>query len=160
MKKVPNNPLSVFILEHAGLLVQLKKLNTTAKSIEIKGLSPKSINTVNVVLSILEAEITQHNKIEENALFPVLEKHVEGPTQILREEHKLMFKSFTQLHAALNHVKNGKVNSVLLNELVKSIREVVQVFVNHIHKENYILFPLLNKYLTKDELKTVARKMV
>ncbi|MDI6779209.1 MAG: hypothetical protein QME25_03300 [Bacteroidota bacterium] len=48
--------------------------------------------------------------MEEKALFPILEKHIEGLTQILREEH--------------------------------------------------ILFPLLKKYLTKDELKTVARKMV
>lgn len=80
MKKSPNNPLSVFIREHAGLLVQLKKLNTAAKSIEIKGLSRKSLNTVNVVLLILE----------------------------------LMFNSFTQLHVALNHVKKGKVTSVII----------------------------------------------
>jgi hemerythrin-like domain-containing protein len=36
----------------------------------------------------------------------------------------------------------------------------VQIFVNHIHKENHILFPLVQKFLTKDALREVARRMV
>jgi iron-sulfur cluster repair protein YtfE (RIC family) len=31
--------------------------------------------------------------------------------------------------------------------------------VNHIHKENHILFPLVQKFLTKDALREIARRM-
>jgi hemerythrin-like domain-containing protein len=37
---------------------------------------------------------------------------------------------------------------------------MVQLLVNHIHKENYILFPLVQKFLTRDALREVARRMV
>jgi hemerythrin-like domain-containing protein len=38
-------------------------------------------------------------------------------------------------------------------------RRVIQIFVNHIHKENHILFPLVQKFLTKDALREVARRL-
>jgi iron-sulfur cluster repair protein YtfE (RIC family) len=48
----------------------------------------------------------------------------------------------------------------VLEELEEVSKVVVQLFVNHIHKENHILFPLVQKFLTKDALREIARRMV
>jgi len=47
-----------------------------------------------------------------------------------------------------------------VRELAMIGKNVVQIFVNHIHKENYILFPLVQEFLSKYELREVARKMI
>ena len=39
-------------------------------------------------------------------------------------------------------------------------QRVIQLFVNHIHKENYVLFPLVQQFLTKEELREIAREML
>ncbi len=155
------NPLAIFISEHADLLVHLLKLNSVTKSIKKNGLSKKSLDIIAHVMATLEYEIGHHNKLEEDALFPILEKHVEGPTQLLKDEHKQMFISFAKLYKVFNKVNKAKINTKKDVELLTtSTQEVVHIFVNHIHKENYILFPLLKRFLTKEELHKIAEKMI
>lgn len=153
------NPLIIFINEHTELLVNLKKLNHLNQAIKNYGFTVKSLKAVDDILKKLEHEISHHNKLEERALFPVLEKYVEGPTTLLKEEHKLMKNKFKRLHNVIRKAKMEKVTSVHFDELTLSIGEVIQVFVNHIHKENYILFPLLNRFFTTNELNKIAKKM-
>lgn len=153
------NPLVVFIQEHSSLLLLLKKLNAAAQSIEKEGVRTKSIKTINDVIKVLAEEIGHHNVMEEEALFPVLEQYVEGPTKLLIEEHKLMKKRFLSLQKTLAQAQLPTASKLISQKLVANIRETVQVFVNHIHKENYILFPLLKRFLSKEELQKVASKM-
>ena len=155
----PVNPLTLFIQEHSKLLTHLKKLNVLSYSIGKKGISKRTLQTIDGVLKILESEVSVHNRLEEKALFPVIEKQVEGPTWILREEHRLMKISFEKLRKVIVRINKLKVASVQAEELTEPIREVVLIFVNHIHKENYMLFPLLNRYFTRDELNKIAKKM-
>ncbi|MDP2208116.1 MAG: hemerythrin domain-containing protein [Bacteroidota bacterium] len=153
------NPLVVFIQEHSSLLLLLKKLNAAAQSIEREGVKTKSVKTINDVIKVLEEEISHHNVMEEEALFPVLEQYVEGPTELLVDEHKLMKKKFLILKKTLAQTQLPNASKLISQKLVINIRETVQVFVNHIHKENYILFPLLKRFLSKEELDKVASKM-
>lgn len=158
MSKI-KNPLIIFINDHTELLDNLKRLNNINQVIKKYGFTGKSLKALDDVLKKLDHEISYHNKLEEIALFPVLEKYVEGPTILLKEEHKLMQKSFKRLHNVIRKAKKENVTSVHFDELTLSIGEVIQVFVNHIHKENYILFPLLNRFFTTDELNKIAKKM-
>ncbi|MDI6803087.1 MAG: hemerythrin domain-containing protein [Bacteroidota bacterium] len=153
------NPIVVFIQEHSSLLLILKKLNAAAQSIEKEGVKTKSIKTINDVIKVLEEEIIHHNVMEEEALFPVLEQYVEGPTELLVDEHKLMRKKFLNLKKTLAQAQLPKASKLISQKLVLNIRETVHVYVNHIHKENYILFPLLKRFLSKEELDKVASKM-
>lgn len=153
------NPLVVFIQEHSSLLLHLKKLNVAALSIEKDGVKIKSVKTIIDVIKVLEEEVGHHNVMEEEALFPVLQQYVEGPTELLIDEHKLMRKKFLNLKKTLAQVQKQKASKLISQKLVSNIRETVHVFVNHIHKENYILFPLLNRFLSKKELEKVASKM-
>lgn len=153
------NPLVVFIQEHSSLLLHLKKLNAVANAIEKEGVKIKFVKTINDVINVLEEEISHHNVMEEEALFPVLEQYVEGPTELLINEHRLMKKKFLSLQKTLAQVQNPKTSKLISQKLVTDIRGTVQVFVNHIHKENYILFPLLKRFLSKEKLEEVASKM-
>ncbi len=154
------NPIVVFIQEHSRLLLLLKKLNATAQSIEKEGVKTKSVKTIIAVIKVLEEEISYHNVMEEEALFPVLEQYVEGPTELLIDEHKLMKKKFLNLKKTLAQTQLPNASKLISQKLAINIRETVQVFVNHIHKENYILFPLLKRFLSKEELDKVASKMM
>ncbi len=154
------NPLVVFIQEHSRLLLLLKKLNATAQSIEKEGVKTKSVKTIIAVIKVLEEEISYHNVMEEEALFPVLEQYVEGPTELLIDEHKLMKKKFLNLKKTIAQTQLPNASKLISQKLAINIRETVQVFVNHIHKENYILFPLLKRFLSKEELDKVASKMM
>ena len=115
---------------------------------------------MNGALKFIEEEVSVHNHKEEAALFPVLERYVEGPTKIMRNDHKQLRKGFIQLSKAISAVNRNRDSFSAIKRLRTVATSVVQAFVNHIHKENYILFPLVQKLLTKDELREVAKKMI
>ena len=60
----------------------------------------------------------------------------------------------------MERVASNRTSAKAAETLVAISTAVVQLFVNHIHKENHILFPLVQKFLTKDALREVARRMV
>jgi hemerythrin-like domain-containing protein len=78
----------------------------------------------------------------------------------MRKDHKTLRREFQRLKKAVDRVSKKPSSQTAASELLETARVVVQIFVNHIHKENYILFPLVQKFLTKDALREVARRMV
>ena len=60
----------------------------------------------------------------------------------------------------MRRLERDTSNTTVARDLARVSRGMVQLFVNHIHKENHILFPLVQKFLTKDALREVARRML
>ncbi len=167
MKGAPSHPLTdhidpiaQFMQEHDQALVQLSSLNKAARSIAENGFTPDAYRRILSALSFIEDEVSVHNKSEEEALFPVLERYVEGPTRLMREDHKILRKEYHRLRRAIRKVSQKRKSKQAATELSAVAQILIQHFVNHIHKENYILFPLVQKFLTKDALREVARRMV
>ena len=154
------DPIAQFMQEHDKALVQLSSLNKATKSIASDGFSPDAYRRILSALEFMEEEVSVHNKSEEEALFPVLERYVEGPTNIMREDHKVLTREFRRLRRAVQRIAKNRQSRTAAKELANISQGVVQLFVNHIHKENHILFPLVQKFLTKDALREVARRMV
>lgn len=154
------DPIAQFMQEHDKALVQLASLNKATRSIAEDGFSPDAYRRVLTAVEFIEEEVSVHNKSEEDALFPVLERYVEGPTQLMREDHKELKKGFVKLRRAIDKVAANRGSKKAATDLSAVSRSVVQLFVNHIHKENHILFPLVQKFLTKDALREVARRML
>ena len=146
--------------EHDQALVQLSSLNKAARSFEEIGFTPDAYRRILLALDFIELEVSVHNKSEEEALFPVLERYVEGPTKVMRDDHKELKKEFIRLRRAVNKIGKRRRDKVAAAELASISKTIVQRFVNHIHKENHILFPLVQKFLTRDALREVARRMV
>jgi hemerythrin-like domain-containing protein len=154
------DPIAQFMLEHDKALVQLASLNKATRSIADHGFTQDAYRRIIAALEFIEDEVRVHNKSEEEALFPVLERYVEGPTQLMREDHKVLSKEFLRLRRAVDRVARRRNDKAAAQGLFQVSRGMVQLFVNHIHKENHILFPLVQKFLTKDALREVARRMV
>jgi hemerythrin-like domain-containing protein len=155
-----NDPIARFLQEHDTALVQLSTLNKAARGVSERGFSPDIHRRFTRALAFLEEEVSVHNKSEEEALFPVLERYVEGPTILMREDHKILKREFRRLRKAYDKAAADETNAQAAEDLRTIALAVVQIFVNHIHKENHILFPLVQKFLTKDALREVARRML
>jgi hypothetical protein len=158
--KAVNDPIAQLMQEHNEALDQLKILNKASLAFSQNGFATKYFKQILGALKFIEQEVKQHNKREEEALFPILERYVEGPTRIMRNDHKKLWKGFTELRECVKRVEKNKDSFSAIKKLTTTSSRVVQLFVNHIHKENYILFPLVQKFLSKEELREVAKKML
>lgn len=154
------DPIARFMQEHDDALLKLAMLAKATRSIAENGFSEDAYAKVLLALEFINEEVSVHNKSEEDALFPVLERYVEGPTQLMRQDHKILKKEFGRLRTAVSRVAKARTDIKAANDLSVTAKRIVQLFVNHIHKENHILFPLVQKFLTKDALREVARRMV
>ena len=154
------DPIAQLMQEHDEALLHLSSLSKATQHIAENGFSPQRYAVVLEALRFIEEEVSVHNKSEEDALFPVLERYVEGPTTLMRQDHKEMKKKFQQLRRAVRKVGSNRFDPKAAKDLQAVSRVIIQMFVNHIHKENHILFPLVQKFLTKDALREVARRML
>ncbi len=82
------DPIARFMQEHDQTLLQLAALNRATRSLAEHGWSEDAFRRATGSVRFLEEEIGTHNSREEEALFPVLEKYVEGPTAMMRAEHR------------------------------------------------------------------------
>ncbi len=158
--KLHIDPIARFMQEHDKALVQLSSLSKATRSVAEQGFSVEAYRRILTAMEFIEDEVSLHNKREEEALFPVLERYVEGPTRLMRDDHKILKKEFVRLRRAVTRLAKNRKSEQAAATLAEVSRGMIQIFVNHIHKENHILFPLVQKFLTKDALREVARRMV
>jgi hemerythrin-like domain-containing protein len=154
------DPVAQFMQEHDIALQHLASLNRAIRHLEENGCSPSVLRRIEAGLVFIHEEVSIHNSREEEALFPVLERYVEGPTDVMRREHRLLQRRYTRMKNATERLKARPASRQAAHELSTRALAVVQLLVNHIHKENQILFPLVRKFLTRDALREVARRMV
>ncbi len=154
------DPIAQLLQEHNDALLQLKNLNRAVQAFSQDGYSTKQFRAIKAALKFIEEEVSVHNLKEEKALFPVLERYVEGPTKLMKQDHRRLKKGFYRLSEAIHAVNVSRDSFSAIRRLRDVANEVVQSFVNHIHKENYILFPLVQRFLSRDELREIARKMI
>ena len=154
------DPISQLMREHDKALLELKKLNKAVLALSADGYSSKHFRQIESALRFVEEEVGVHNRREEKALFPILERYVEGPTEIMKKDHRRLRRGFTRLALAVRRVRKRRDSFTAIRELQAVARTVVRDFVNHIHRENYVLFPLVRRFLTKEALRQVARRML
>jgi hemerythrin-like domain-containing protein len=153
------DPIARFMQEHSVTLLQLSALNRASRELEERGFSAEAFGRVLTALDFLQEEVGHHNAREEKALFPVLDRYVEGPTSVMRLEHKTLKRELRRLKTSVKAVAQKHSSKRAIKEMRAQSGLVVQQFVNHIHKENNILFPLVQKFLTQDALREIARRM-
>ena len=158
--KATADPIAQLMQEHDDALLQLKVLSRAVTIFAEDGFSSKYFSQIKGAMKFIEEEVSVHNHKEEAALFPILERYVEGPTRMMRNDHKKLKKGFHQLRDAIRKIERNHDSFAAIKQLKVIAKSVVQLFVSHIHKENYILFPLVQQFLSKDELREVARKML
>jgi hemerythrin-like domain-containing protein len=154
------DPIAQLLREHNEALLQLKNLKKAVAAVAADGYSISRFRQIRSALKFIEEEVGIHNRREEEALFPVLERYVVGPTKLMREDHRRLRKGFRRLDAAVKRFMQNRDSFSAVRKLRDTAGDVVHLFVNHIHQENYILFPLVQRFLTRDELREIARRMI
>ncbi|MBB6063352.1 hypothetical protein HNP65_001822 [Thermosipho japonicus] len=94
---------------------------------------------------------------EENVLFSVIEKHgIEKPPMVMWKEHDV----FRTLRKELKQLKeNRQINFKDLKEKLWNISTaMVDLILNHIYKEHFVLFPSALETITDEEWKTIREE--
>lgn len=154
------DPIALLMKEHEDALTKLQLLKKSAADIKKKGYSEKSFKALLKAVEYVDEEVRVHNKHEEDALFPIVERYVDGPTSVLRDDHVRMAKIYKKLSYSIKAMKDNPDDKIARQELVESAEDIVQLMVNHIHKENHILFPMVKRFCSKEELREVAKKLL
>jgi hemerythrin-like domain-containing protein len=153
------NPVEALTQDHDEALRRLRVLDTGARGLS-EGGDSEALKMVTQVLEFLDTDIRQHMRLEEEALFPVLERRIGGgggPIAVMLGEHEDLWAKVAELQqavAALN--TNGGVQQQ--QQAARVAGYIVQLLEAHIHKENTILFPMAQQALTPEEIAEVCRK--
>lgn len=154
------DPIALLMKEHEEALSRLHRLKKDAHDLKKKGYSEKTFKSLLKAVEYVDEEVRVHNKHEEDALFPVVERYVDGPTSVLRDDHAKMAKIYKKLNYSIKALKENHDDATSRLELCDSAEEIVQLMVNHIHKENQILFPMIQRFCTKEEIREIAKKLL
>ncbi len=157
---VNRDPIALLMKEHEEALIKLHRLKKDAQELKKKGYSEKIFKSLLKAAEYVDEEVRVHNKHEEDALFPIVERYVDGPTSVLREDHAKMSKIYKKLNYSIKALKENHDDKTSRQELCESAEEIVQLMVNHIHKENQILFPMIQRFCTKEEIREIAKKLL
>ena len=121
-----------------------------------------------------DSELLVHNKKEEKILFPLLHKRLieagehsvgENPMtaiDVMEDDHikfiQLGTLTFNLLGLA-TRIKDSGSKIFVLNTAYENGRELIELLKLHIYREDHTLFPLAQKYLTKEEFETMDIEM-
>ena len=100
-----------------------------------------------------------HHAKEEDALFPTLERRAVNPqgctVQSLKNEHEQGRILATSLSDAIGKYKTG--DPTAKNKISAAIRSSIELYNDHIWRENILLFPAAEKALNESELNDATK---
>ena len=150
------HPLFTLMTEHTTLLEFVDELHSLASAL-VSGereSTPEFISRVRQLIGFFE-ESESHYLREENALFPVIEKHgLTGPPAAMWSEHQdihtLERSIFSLKFESDERLKNN------LEKLAKLSLDLANQLASHFNKENNILFPASLRLFEKAEWGSVV----
>jgi PAS domain S-box-containing protein len=155
----PGHPINILMEEHKILLKHAERLETLVKMIDeacdivYVGDALKEIQ--NIVKDFGDSE--NHYLREENALFPIMEKHgITEPPAIMWSEHN-------QIREIKKNLRNlvEKWNTMpfadFKTKLDEAAKPVCSLLPSHYYKENNILFPAALQVITNREWEKIRK---
>ena len=139
--------------EHKVILRMVKVLNAMHKRLESGGHVDTAALT-EVLDFFREFADKSHHAKEESVLFPTLEKHgvrSQGcPIGTLTGEHKQGRALMTALNDSIDKYAKGVPTAK--TTICATIKAAIDLYTDHIWREDYLLFPMTEKVLLKPEL--------
>ncbi|MBO8160703.1 MAG: DUF438 domain-containing protein [Thermosipho sp. (in: Bacteria)] len=147
------HPIHILVKEHEFMQNEVTNFKSLVDQIYSKN------NFSDAMLLILKIQNFTENfenfefyfQKEENALFPILEKHgIEKPPMVMWKEHDI----FRDLRKRLKNLRNKENHDnfeIFKNSIWKIATGMIELILNHIHKEHSILFPSALETITEKE---------
>lgn len=152
------NPIEELQTEHRAIESSLKILSAICDRIEQENIlaNPEHIDGL-IDFFRTFADQCHHGK-EETQLFPALEargvQRDGGPIGVMLTEHEAGRAFVRDMAVSMSQYREG--NSEALMRLVHNARSYIDLLVNHIRKEDGVLFPMADQKLTEETQQRIA----
>lgn len=153
------DPIDILLNEHTVALQYLQRLRDATEHIKVHGFSYDAFQKIEEAIHYINLEIRHHNEKEERYLFPLLERHIKTPPEVMRSEHRDLWKELDRLQECIKDVEESRIHSNTVRELIHCCTSIVNMLTAHITKENNVVFPMTKQLLTKEEYLQLQRDM-
>ncbi|MCC6383919.1 MAG: hemerythrin domain-containing protein [Bacteroidia bacterium] len=169
-------PIQIFMNEHKNAIAKIEKFEKALVQFKTNGYKlDKAINdTFKEFFNFFDNNLLPHNSKEEKELFPLLHKRLieigehgigkNPPTAIdvMEDDHikfiQLGALTFNFLGLA-TRLKDETSRIFVLDTAYENGRELIELLKLHIYREDYTLFPLAQKHITKEEFAAIEKEM-
>jgi hemerythrin-like domain-containing protein len=140
--------------QHRGAEAMLAKLAAGVRRVQLEGVKgPGVLDDLRELRREIQGEVLSHFREEEQALFPVLGRHIDsasGPIAMLMEEHAIFRQLELQFEEAVAALEAGHDDG--WEEKVRDAGDsIARLLPGHIEKEESILFPMAEDVLSAEE---------
>ncbi|MBI0584101.1 MAG: DUF438 domain-containing protein [Methanomassiliicoccus sp.] len=154
----PGHPVHTLMEEHRQILLFMTGVRDMARELR-SGIVPKGGRKVTIdEVEPFIREAQKHFQMEENVLFPYMEKHgVEGPPAAMWSEHEVLRANERELISLIARQRFMDREEFLADlECRSSI--LLSLLNAHFHKENHVLFPMAIRLLDVHEWNDARRQ--
>ena len=155
------DPIVKLMNEHQLGLRELENMLQAGREMKTSGFDFAVYEKLREAVRFINEDIRQHNRSEEEALFPALEAKIgqNGPTAVMRSEHQQLWLALDKLQNELNHLLDHSGETQKLNSIAELATFIHDFLKQHIFKEDNILYPMVRDLLSADELDAVSQRM-
>ncbi len=169
-------PIQIFMNEHKNAIAKIEMFEKALVQFKTEGykLNQQINQAFKTFFEFFDKNLIEHNSKEEKTLFPLLHKrlievgeHSTGKNpqtaiDIMEDDHikfiQLGALTFNFLGLA-TRLKDETSRIFVLDTAYENGRELIELLKLHIYREDYTLFPLAQKYLTKEEFAGIETEM-
>lgn len=166
--------LKLFTDEHRNTLEQLEVFENTLHEIRKEGINKERNTKLGEFFQFLDDKIVLHNLKEERVLFPLLHdcllekgEHSTGEipetaVDMLENDHIKMMQLVTltfSLMGISSRLTDPASGLIIVDIAVEQGNSLIELLRLHIFREENVVFPLAQKYLSADDFNLMLNKM-
>jgi len=159
--------------EHKVCNKVINTFENTLNTLHTEGFSKNTLEGINDFFSFFDDSIIEHNRKEDNTIFAnlntILYKKGEYSTgtektvvDLMEDEHIKMLQlaaiSFN-LFGLITRIPHNSSRIVILDLAVEQSKSLIEILKLHIFREDTIVFPLANNYLSTKILDTIHKEI-
>jgi len=141
---------------------RLAELSAVLRSVADRGPDPELLDKIEEIAGYIDGEMALHHRKEEEGLFPVLEPHLEraGDLDSRVADHEDLRIMNGRFRDALEECRrSGDEDGRFAARMLKGYGlYIVHLVLEHLLKEDQILFLIAERYLTLDQEEEIFRR--
>lgn len=141
--------------EHRDVVSKLQRLDTLLAG----ALGADNAAELESIVRFLETDLEVHLQVEEQALFPVLERYIGregGPIAVMLMDHEDLRKRVRELRAAFEAWRQQpEPTPAVISELAYTAGQLSSLLYEHIMKEDNVLFVMARQHFNESDAQEV-----
>ena len=154
--------------EHKNTLETISTFQDVLTKLRYEGRAnfDKNVKEIQQTIQFFNSELSPHISLEENIIFPFLQKHIpklEPIIHMLQSEHADFHENLENFHLLMKNLLNADRDEEQL-QVVEKIRQVgtylVYLLSNHIRTEDRSIYNVMARELKAIEKRELAEKLL